>query len=184
MTKHPTRGFTIIELAVVLGVMSIIAAAVLPDFIESMRNQLAYRMVKDIELLAEAARWAYVESTNPNTPDQAHWPGYDKDCAYQGDPIDAMVAAGYLAKRPQDPWGGNYSVTVTGECLLRIWTAAGSPPASVMGIIQTGLSQVSCNENVTTGPSPYNTVGRCMVSFPKPGHMASLQSAISSCTGP
>ncbi len=55
-------GFTLVELGVVLAVMAVVASTVLPDFIESLKNELAVQAADQVMDLHAAARTYYHNS--------------------------------------------------------------------------------------------------------------------------
>ena len=69
------RAFTLVELAIVLAVISIVAAYITPDFIELARTGMAERAAADLLHLQDGARWFYHESPgasgDPGRPYQA-----------------------------------------------------------------------------------------------------------------
>lgn len=84
-----TGGFTLIELAVVLAVVAILATVVVPDFIEVNRNDLAEKAAMDTMQLMDSAKWYFTNSSRWTPydpargdqgndlydPDQSRWPG-------------------------------------------------------------------------------------------------------------
>jgi prepilin-type N-terminal cleavage/methylation domain-containing protein len=74
------RGFTIIELSVVLAIMSVIATVVVPDFIALTKNELARQAADQILQAQDAARSFYHTSVQDpdraiSDPAYAVWPG-------------------------------------------------------------------------------------------------------------
>lgn len=75
-----TVGFTLVELAIVLAVVSILAAVVVPDFIEVARNDLAEQSAREVGLILDTAKWYYSNSATWNDqgdfrPGAMRWPG-------------------------------------------------------------------------------------------------------------
>ncbi len=82
-------GFTLIELAVVLAVVAIMATVVVPDFIEVNRNDLSQQAASEVMVLLDNAKWYFTNSSrwtpynasagddgNPDyDPTMSHWPG-------------------------------------------------------------------------------------------------------------
>jgi prepilin-type N-terminal cleavage/methylation domain-containing protein len=155
------NGFSLIELAIVLAVISVLVGMVAVDFVAVSRQQLAERVVRDLTELNDAAVWFYVESAPADRPDDARWPGFTNGCAATGTPaFTDMVNEGYIDQGvPRDPWGNAYTATVQAgaACNLVIGTAAGSVPATLQEFIRSRLAQGTCN------------AGACSVTIPRPG---------------
>lgn len=189
-------GFTLLELGIVLGVSAILAAAIAPDFIESMRNKMAEKAAADVALVHDAARWFYLESGR--SAGDYRWPGENgiNECTTNFQPDKArfdLLINGYLAGGgPADPlntppsfmrnpWGQGYDMvlaqpppvgTMQLGCLFGI--ATNMPEAVADGFIAF-LPQAACN---TPGgsPCPANPavavpagMRRCCSFVPKPG---------------
>ncbi|MEE8409913.1 MAG: type II secretion system protein [Myxococcota bacterium] len=77
------RGFSLVELGVVLAVMSVIVAIVVPDFIESAKNELAQRAATQAYNLQGIAREFYhQQALTLKNPALARWPGENANGYY------------------------------------------------------------------------------------------------------
>lgn len=183
------RGFTLLELGIVIGVAAILAAAIVPDIIETMRNRMAEKAAGDVALVHDAARLFYVQNTaNPN-----RWPGENAAgfCSTnysRGKFLLDMLNGGYLtsgagptnplgAGSPdflRNPWGQGYEVSVYAPtavanpaCLFGVST---SVPLSVSEAFISYLPQASCGAGCPPAAAalPAGFV-RCCSFVPKPG---------------
>ena len=181
--KRPTRGFTLLELGVVLAVAAILGAAVLPDVIESARGRMAEKAANGVTMIQDAAKWFFVESSPAADPGSARWPG-ERDaadgaapntCAERGSASkkakNDLQDNGYLpASAFANPFGGVYDLslvpgTPSAVCALKI--CANFPNAQVANAFKSLLPVATC---------PSST--RCCSQIPKPGAEASIQFAI------
>jgi prepilin-type N-terminal cleavage/methylation domain-containing protein len=122
------RGaFTLIELSMAMVVAAILAGAVMPNFIRSVRIEAGKKTALEMSQLAEAARAYYV--------DQRSWPATMDDLRSKGF-IDAAWAA-------RNPFGKDYSFHINGVNLdivtfipkeIAPVTAASLPMAVVSGM--------------------------------------------------
>ncbi len=177
------RGFTLIELGVVLGVSAILAAAILPDFIEAARGKMAEKAAADIAVIQDAARWSFVQSLTGAPATRGRWPGQanPQACNMTTDGIDFMVAQGYLTTAPQNPWGFDYEVgLVTGvasgggissACVFQVSTEV---PKAISRELRGMLPLGQCSGETGlkyqckgTASSPDNVL--CCSFIPKPG---------------
>ncbi|MGC4120209.1 MAG: type II secretion system protein [Myxococcales bacterium] len=122
MKRRPTaRGFTLIELGAVLAVTAILAAAIVPDFIESARNKMAQKAATDIATIHDAARWFYAQSYQADPTrfggDLGRWPGQTEHSTCQdrsppNEGIKELFTTHYLPTFPLNPWGKPYEARV------------------------------------------------------------------------
>ncbi|MDP7040884.1 MAG: type II secretion system protein, partial [Myxococcota bacterium] len=136
------EGFSLVEMAIVLAVTSVLATVFVPGFIASTQQKLAERVAKDIEFLQDAASSYFTQDLDADG--ENHWPGFSAECEAQKDasgqyfnPLRELIDKGYLAHMDalQDPWGGQYEMRVlenTAGCSLQIKTAAGTVPVSAL----------------------------------------------------
>jgi prepilin-type N-terminal cleavage/methylation domain-containing protein len=117
--KSAQAGFTLVELSIVLGVMTVLAVNFTPGFISAQREGLAEQTVETYYRLADAAV-AYYHNEGEV------WPGMEsaETCTINAQAgIQALSNANYLP--PGDvtnPWGGEFSLL--GHCNT---TADGTP---------------------------------------------------------
>lgn len=179
---RPPRGFTLIELGVVLSVSALLAATLLPDLVEGARVQAAERAALDISYLHDAARWYYSQTTAytsgatgliPNT-----WPGQPSSQRCElppgTDPVPLLIQNGFLAMRPQNPWGlpyefgiaGNLAMTNSG-CMFDVQTDV---PAEVARALESLLPMSQCNRgSCRNGPTTPPGFVRCCSAALQPG---------------
>jgi len=186
------RGFTLIELGIVIGVTAILAAAIVPDIIETMRNRMAEKSAADVTALHDSARLFFAQ----NTARPRRWPGESSagQCnvgwAFANFKVD-MIGGGYLATggAPNDPfnniagrfllnpWGYAYDVGVyappgaatTPACLFAVSTFV---PSSVENAFTAYLPQAACGAGCPGSPSgatPPAGFSRCCSFAAKPG---------------
>ncbi|MCA2977181.1 MAG: type II secretion system protein, partial [Myxococcaceae bacterium] len=179
------RGYTLLELAIVIGVAAILAATIVPDAIESMKTRMAEKAAADVMQVHDAARLFFVQ----NTDRPERWPGEDfkGKCAVNFDDgrfRNEMVREGYLATSTGDPanpgldfmvnpWERPYEVSVyapatavtTPACLFGVTTAI---PAELQTAFTAALPQSGCGPACPPGPSPAGYV-RCCSFVSKPG---------------
>jgi len=172
------RGFTLVELGVVLAVAALLAATLLPDLVEGARVKAAERAALDISYVHDAARWYYSQTTAyssgatgliPNT-----WPGQSSSGTCQlpvgSDPFPLLVQNGFLAYRQQNPWGMPYeAVTVdnpTGGCLFQVNTEV---PVEAGDALASLLPQGRCRNSPGCPPSTIAGYVRCCSAVTRPG---------------
>ncbi len=165
MRPRPARGFTLIELGAVLAVTAILAAAIVPDFIEASRNRMAQKAASDVAVIHDAARWFYAQSYGADTEDlRGRWPGQTTagSCTNGTTPnfgLIEMRSLHYLPKLPANPWGLTYEARVVNNPQ----NAAGVP-ATINGGQRWGCSfEVATDlpEEITTAFIAFLPLGRC-----------------------
>src|SRR5437016_1077283 len=133
------RGFTLLELGIVLGVSAILAAAIVPDLIETMRNKMGERAAADVAIIHDAARLFYIQNQNISA---LRWPGENSQgqCAAGGwtpaNTIKDLILGGYIASGSgglaapaafRNPWGQSYEPNLYA-------TGVGGGPICMFGI--------------------------------------------------
>lgn len=184
------RGFTLVELAIVLAVMAILTAAISPALIESARTRMAERAADDASRIHDASKWFFVESAPAGSPAQARWPGETtpQTCTTQPGSPDSqteLVSAGYLTSSAlTNPWGNPYEVRLVagaspGRCALRVSTVL---PSAVTGAFTALLPAGECGASCGGAPVP-GGFSRCCTRIPKPGGEASVTAALNAARG-
>lgn len=84
-SSHETRGFTLLELIVVMSIIAILLAIAIPTYSRSLVSTRERALHSDLDLLRDAI-WNYT---------------FDKQKAPQG--LDDLRSAGYITKIPDDP---------------------------------------------------------------------------------
>lgn len=140
------RGFTLLEMAVVLAVLASIATAAIPYFIRQAEIAAANKTAKEISTIQEASKWYYVSNKA--------WPPS----------VDTLKSTGFLnpSWAGTNPWGNTYFISSIGTSL----TVTTYVPDSVGGVLTRALPGVSSS---TSGSN------RSISSvIPVPGQEASL----------
>ena len=113
MNKQRQRGFTLLEIMVVIVILGILASLVVPNLMGNKEKADRQKAVSDITALENALDMYKLDnSLYPNTE--------------QG--LDALVTKptsqpeprnyrddGYIKRLPKDPWGNDYQVVSPGE---------------------------------------------------------------------
>lgn len=174
-----SRGYTLIELSIVIGIMSIIAGVVVPDVIEMVRNRLGERVAREATYIMDAARWAYVATSSTQWPGQTA-PG---TCTEVGAPWaltseGQLVGGNYLtASQLTNPWGTGYNLTVIdngGNCYFGLSTCI---PTDLIGPFVSYLPYGQCGAGPCGGGCGGGST-RCCTQVIGPGYTTSLNNAI------
>ncbi|MEX5428093.1 type II secretion system major pseudopilin GspG [Klebsiella michiganensis] len=113
MRRQSQRGFTLLEIMVVIVIMGILASLVVPNLMGNKDKADRQKVVSDIVALESAldmykldnSRYPTTEQglqaliTKPSVPPEARY--YPQD--------------GYIRRLPQDPWGGDYQLVSPGQ---------------------------------------------------------------------
>jgi type II secretory pathway pseudopilin PulG len=181
-------GYTLLELAIVIGVAAILAATIVPDAIESMKTRMAEKAAADVMQLHDAARLYYAQHKEAGpTPRELRWPGENASgsCAVNFDEGRfkfEMINNGYLAAAGgptnpgldfmMNPWQRPYEVSVYSPattpfpaCLFGVTTTI---PAELQTAFTAALPQAGCGPACPPGPAPAGFV-RCCSFVSKPG---------------
>lgn len=187
------RGFTLVELAIVLAVISVVAAYVTPDFIELAKTKLADRAAEDMMEIQDAARWFYHDSPGPGMdPQNMRWPGETgpNTCATAGSTPQAELTVGRYLEPTQliNPWGKPYQTSLwtptparPQNCRFQIVTEV---PAALAPILMTRVPLCVC-ERAAGQPdacpgTPAAGEDLCCTRLVKPGFESSEEDVIAS----
>ena len=109
-------GFTLVEVALAMAILSLLAAAVVPVAIRQVELQFAQRTGREVSLIQEGAKWFYV--------DQRRWPAS----------IAELQNGRYLnpSWNGLTPWGQPYTLTQTSTS----FSVSAAVPAGVEGQVQ------------------------------------------------
>lgn len=123
------RGFTLVELMVVMAIITVLMAVAVPSFISAIRSAKEAALREDLHTMRDAIE-QYTE---------------DKEAAPQS--LDDLVQAGYLKALPTDPM--THSNTT--------WTGDQSDSYSSVDQSQTGINDVhSGSDLVGSNGEPYS----------------------------
>lgn len=188
------RGFTLIEMAVVVAIVAILAAAFIPDLIEAARTRMAEKAAEDVGKIQSAAQWYFAESVNLGAPDEGRWPGEgtsplsavngNRTCVARAAPDsaqDQLIADGYLQPAAfANPWNTPYFVRLTPGaavptevCAFSVSTAL---PTVIANSFRSFLPQAACvpnNDCLAAAAVPGTSC--CTSTIPKPGAEASFK---------
>ena len=118
--KTHQAGFSLIELGIVIGIMSILSTALVPGLVAKARNKYAQQMVTDIERLHAAAESFYHQHDR--------WPGTTNACQKDSATTGAaeLVQMGFIESILRDPFSQRAyrlsSTQKTKRCHLSIHT--------------------------------------------------------------
>jgi general secretion pathway protein G len=129
-TKKQERGFTLIELMIVLAIIATLAAIAIPSYINAVKHAREATLREDLFVMRQA-----IDSYT-----------VDKEKAPQS--LDDLVQSGYLKQMPVDPMTGSSDTWMpdTSDTLMDIDETAG------------GINNVhSGSQGIATDGSSYNT---------------------------
>ncbi|GIZ50773.1 type II secretion system major pseudopilin GspG [Noviherbaspirillum aridicola] len=123
-----SRGFTLIEIMVVVVIMGILAALVVPKLMGRADDARITAARQDIATLMSALKLYRLDNQRYPTTDQGLQALISKPTS--GPAANGWKNGGYIDKLPKDPWGGQYqylSPGVKGEVDVFSYGADGQP---------------------------------------------------------
>lgn len=107
-----SRGFTLIEIMVVVVILAVLGALVVPKILENVDKARATRAGSDIRAIETALDLYRLDNFKYPTTEQ----GLEALVKKPNDPsLTNYRAGGYLKSLPKDPWGNIYHYTSPGE---------------------------------------------------------------------
>jgi len=100
------RGFTLIEIMVVVVIMGILAALVVPKLMGRTDDARIIAAKQDISTLMQALKLYRLDNQRYPTTEQGLQALVAKPTA--GPPANGWKSGGYIDKLPNDPWGNPY----------------------------------------------------------------------------
>ena len=125
------RGFTLIEIMVVVVIMGILAALVVPKLMGRADDARITAAKQDIATLMQALKLYKLDNQRYPTTEQGLQALIAKPSS--GPAANGWKNGGYVEKLPKDPWGGQYqylSPGVKGEVDVFSYGADGQPGGS------------------------------------------------------
>jgi general secretion pathway protein G len=130
VSRRGERGFTLIELIIVMAIIALLASIAIPSYVKSIKKANEAVLKEDLHTMRTA-----IDSYT-----------IDKEKAPQG--LDDLVQAGYLKSIPVDPMTSRSDT----------WSTSQSDTLTDINETQGGLDDVhSGSEGVSTEGTTYNT---------------------------
>jgi general secretion pathway protein G len=109
--RYAQRGFTLIEIMVVVVILSVLGALVVPQIIDKVDVAKVKRAQSDIRAIQTALDLYRLDNFKYPTTEQ----GLQALVKQPADPtITNYAASGYLKSLPKDPWGNVYQYASPG----------------------------------------------------------------------
>ena len=113
MSTQRQRGFTLLEIMVVIVILGILASLVVPNLMGNKEQADRQKAVSDIVALENALDMYKLDNSRYPTAEQGLEALVSKP---QGEPEPRNYKSdGYIKRLPQDPWGGAYQLMSPGE---------------------------------------------------------------------
>jgi general secretion pathway protein G len=122
------RGFTLIEIMVVVVIMGVLAALVVPKLLNRASESKVAAARVDIATIMQALKLYKLDNQRYPTTEQGLPALLEKPTA--GPAANGWKAGGYVEKMPKDPWGNQYqylSPGIKGEIDVFSYGADGQP---------------------------------------------------------
>jgi general secretion pathway protein G len=127
-TRTTQRGFTLIEIMVVVVIMGILAALVVPKLMGRADDARITAARQDISTMMQALKLYKLDNQRYPTTEQGLQALISKPTS--GPAANGWKNGGYVEKLPKDPWGGQYqylSPGVKSEVDIFSYGADGQP---------------------------------------------------------
>jgi general secretion pathway protein G len=128
ISRRAARGFTLIEIMVVVVIMGVLAALVVPKLLSRTGESKVAAAKVDIATVMQALKLYKLDNSRYPTTEQGLQALLVKPTA--GPAANGWKAGGYLEKMPKDPWGNAYQMLspgVKGEIDVFSYGADGAP---------------------------------------------------------
>ncbi|MGE5622213.1 MAG: type II secretion system major pseudopilin GspG, partial [Bacillota bacterium] len=128
LSRRVSRGFTLIEIMVVVVIMGILAALVVPKLMGRTDDARITAAKQDIATLMQALKLYKLDNQRYPTTEQGLQALIAKPTT--GPAANGWKSGGYIEKLPKDPWGNPYqylSPGVKGEVDVFSYGADGQP---------------------------------------------------------
>ncbi len=127
-TPKRVKGFTLLELMVVMMILGLLAAVVAPNILENQEQAMVQKAKTDIASLEQALELYKADNFRYPTTDQ----GLDAlvDKPESGPTPKNYKKNGYIKRLPMDPWGNEYQYLapgINGEIDIFSFGANGEP---------------------------------------------------------
>ncbi|MYM69221.1 type II secretion system major pseudopilin GspG [Pseudoduganella sp. FT55W] len=128
LRSRAQRGFTLIEIMVVVVIMGVLAALVVPKLLSRTGESKIAAAKVDIATLMQALKLYKLDNQRYPTTEQGLQALIEKPTG--GPAANGWKAGGYVEKMPKDPWGNQYqylSPGIKGEIDIFSYGADGQP---------------------------------------------------------
>lgn len=113
MRQQRQRGFTLLEIMVVIVILGILASLVVPNLMGNKEKADHQKVVSDIVALESALDMYKLDNSRYPTTEQGLQALVTKPSA-QPEPRN-YPQSGYIRRLPQDPWGADYQLLSPGQ---------------------------------------------------------------------